>query len=267
MSGNEQGQDPHTFVYLWGERFLFAAPGIHRQPTQRYSVNLLLSVGGEPLQFDAGIHGAGDFRGLLVAPNVRRSMTVSQGGFVSLNVDPESPAFPGLAARLGSAALLPLDRERFEPLLPDLNALLAGRCNEAQAFELSEQLIVATGAEATLQEGVDLRIVRVAQVLRTELPMTPPVRSLAASVGLSESHLMHLFSRQMRIPMKSYVLWARMRRATFLIQSGLSLTEVAHRVGFADQAHFSRTFLGFFGLNPSLLNRSRDVQVFLADRV
>lgn len=264
MSPNQPPPRPHTFVYLWDDRFLFAAPGIHRQPTQRYSINLLLSIAGDPLQFDAGGYGAGEFQALLVAPNVRRSLTVAHGGFVSLNIDPESPAFPRLAAHLAQDMLLPLDRARFATLLPELEKLLQGGCDEVLAFEISEQLIRATGVEGATTQAIDHRILRVAEVLRTDLPITPPVAALAASVGLSESRLMHLFTRQLRIPMKSYVLWARMRRATFLIQSGLSLTEVAHRVGFADQAHFSRSFLGFFGLNPSALNRSRDVQVVLA---
>lgn len=54
-----------------------------------------------------------------------------------------------------------------------------------------------------------------------------------------------------------------MRRAAALLSSGQPLTEIAHAVGFADSAHLTRTFKGFFGLTPSFLADSRCVQVLV----
>jgi AraC-like DNA-binding protein len=42
----------------------------------------------------------------------------------------------------------------------------------------------------------------------------------------------------------------------------MSLTEAADAAGFADSAHFSRTFRAMFGLTPSqILKRSKSVQI------
>lgn len=110
---------------------------------------------------------------------------------------------------------------------------------------------------------IDLRVLHVAQRLKVELPLTLTVEALAEGVGLSPDRLTHLFSQQLGLPIRSYLLWAKMRRAAALLSSGQPLTDIAHAVGFADSAHLTRTFKGFFGLTPSFLADSRCVQVLV----
>ncbi|GHH74312.1 hypothetical protein GCM10018781_40700 [Kitasatospora indigofera] len=86
-----------------------------------------------------------------------------------------------------------------------------------------------------------------------ELVADGPVRigALAAAVGLSESRLAHLFRTELGLPLRPYVRWLRMRRATELIAAGASLTAAAHLAGFADAAHLTRTCRRTFGIPPS----------------
>ncbi len=77
------------------------------------------------------------------------------------------------------------------------------------------------------------------------------VGDLAEQLGLSSSRLSHLFSDQVGIPVRSYARWLRLVAATEALANGCTITEAAHRVGFADGAHFSRTFRSMFGLTPS----------------
>ncbi len=71
----------------------------------------------------------------------------------------------------------------------------------------------------------------------------------AASVAcLSESRFSHLFVEQTGLPFRTYVLWRRLMQAVERRAAGASLTEAAHEAGFADSAHFSRTFLRMFGV-------------------
>ena len=46
-----------------------------------------------------------------------------------------------------------------------------------------------------------------------------------------------------------------MQKAKSLLENGLSMSvkEVAYKVGFEDQFHFSRSFKKFFGIPPSQL--------------
>ncbi|WP_074258372.1 AraC family transcriptional regulator [Mycobacteroides abscessus] len=78
---------------------------------------------------------------------------------------------------------------------------------------------------------------------------------LAARVGLSASRLTHLFTEQVGIPLRRYVLWSRLRAAILRVQAGDDLTGAAHGAGFADSAHLTRTTREMFGLPPSVLSR------------
>lgn len=78
---------------------------------------------------------------------------------------------------------------------------------------------------------------------------------LAARVGISASRLTHLFTEQVGIPLRRYVLWSRLQVAITRVQAGDDLTGAAHGAGFADSAHLTRTTREMFGLPPSVLSR------------
>jgi AraC-like DNA-binding protein len=85
---------------------------------------------------------------------------------------------------------------------------------------------------------------------------------LAAQVFLSESRLSHLFKAEVGIPIQRYLLWYKVMQTAFNIGRGMSFTDAAEEAGFADSAHFSRTFRAMFGITPSqILKRSRLVRV------
>lgn len=88
------------------------------------------------------------------------------------------------------------------------------------------------------------------------------LNQLAAQVFLSESRLSHLFKAEIGIPIQRYLLWYKVMQTAFNIGRGMSLTDAAEEAGFADSAHFSRTFRAMFGITPShILKRSRHVQI------
>jgi AraC-like DNA-binding protein len=75
--------------------------------------------------------------------------------------------------------------------------------------------------------------------------------SVAEGTGVSASRLAHLFSAEVGIPMRPYVLWLRLHLAAAAVAEGRSFTEAAHDAGFADQAHLSRVCRRVFGICPS----------------
>ena len=79
---------------------------------------------------------------------------------------------------------------------------------------------------------------------------------LADRVGLSTSRLTHLFSEQVGLPLRRYVLWTRLMIAVTEVGAGRDLTTAAHAAGFADSAHLTRTCRDTFGLPPSALSRT-----------
>jgi len=72
---------------------------------------------------------------------------------------------------------------------------------------------------------------------------------VAMQLGLSESRFLHLFSEQMGIAWRPYLLWRRTICAVSAITQGKSATEAAHLAGFSDSSHLSRTFRSLFGMS------------------
>jgi AraC-like DNA-binding protein len=79
------------------------------------------------------------------------------------------------------------------------------------------------------------------------------LNTLARLAGLSPSRFMHAFTESVGVPLRPYVLWLRLQRAACDLQSGESVTSVAHRAGFSDGAHLTRTFRRMLGVTPSQL--------------
>lgn len=73
----------------------------------------------------------------------------------------------------------------------------------------------------------------------------------AAIARLSPTRLTHRFTAEVGLPFRRFVLWSRLERAVFAVRDGADLTRAAVEAGFADAAHFSRTFRETIGLAPS----------------
>lgn len=66
--------------------------------------------------------------------------------------------------------------------------------------------------------------------------------------NLSESRFLHLFTEQIGIAWRPYLLWRRMLCALQYLVNGQSATKAAYAAGFSDSAHLSRTFKSMFGM-------------------
>ena len=79
----------------------------------------------------------------------------------------------------------------------------------------------------------------------------PPLAQAAQRIGLSPSRLSHLFADEMGIAYRAFAKWRKLLATLDAVSCGADLTQAAHEGGFADSAHFSRTFKDTFGLTPS----------------
>jgi AraC-like DNA-binding protein len=123
-----------------------------------------------------------------------------------------------------------------------------------------DQLIAgATRVISTLAKGVipanvtDERIMRATDYIKAHLNGNVTLDDAAGHVFLSPGRFRHLFVEQTGMGMRPYVLWRRFILAWELLAKGESISAAAHRAGFADAAHFTRTSNQMFGFPPSLL--------------
>jgi AraC family transcriptional regulator len=81
--------------------------------------------------------------------------------------------------------------------------------------------------------------------------------ALAREAGLSLAHFARAFKQSTGRAPHQHLMALRLERARRLLEArGMSLSDVAMRTGFADQAHFTRLFKRQFGVTPGAFIRS-----------
>jgi AraC-like DNA-binding protein len=93
-------------------------------------------------------------------------------------------------------------------------------------------------------------IERVQQYLDRHFNEAVSLEKLAALAKLSRFHLLRAFTRHTGLPPHAYQMQRRIEVACTLLQSGISAAQVATRVGFADQSHFTRHFKRICHITP-----------------
>ncbi|MCY1057679.1 AraC family transcriptional regulator [Nannocystis sp. SCPEA4] len=122
----------------------------------------------------------------------------------------------------------------------------------ATAAAWCDGVLAALGAtpRASPLSSVSRRAVAMIEATREGVPR---LQDAASAIGISSTRLTHVFTREVGVPFRRFVLWTRIKRAVTAFQGGADLTGAAVAAGFSDAAHFSRTFRAMFGLSPSLV--------------
>lgn len=200
-------------------------------------------------------------RVVLVRPNCEQSVDTDDGAVLDLLIDADSAAYRYLEPVLLERDAVALELEKIEALLPLCQEALRGELACEAAWQLVEQLLIALSAYRPERPQFDPRIETIAAELRSSLPVNPDIEALAKQAEVSESRFMHLFKQQYGLPVRQYLLWARLRQAAVLWQTGMMLTDIAAEVGFYDQAHFARTVRRMFDFSPSWLANPNNLRL------
>jgi AraC-like DNA-binding protein len=144
-------------------------------------------------------------------------------------------------------------------LLPRLRSYFNNGCSVEEAGEVSRELFNVLAPRAGMATYQDKRIILALEYMNSNLSDRITVADVAAMVALSPSRFEHLFRHHVGIPIRRYLLWARVREALKLMVHDSPLTQVAQAAGFFDSAHFSRTFRQMIGVAPSMLLRNANL--------
>ncbi|VVE38613.1 AraC family transcriptional regulator [Pandoraea horticolens] len=87
-------------------------------------------------------------------------------------------------------------------------------------------------------------------------------KALASAVGASDRRLSRDFKDKLGVSVSEYLRREKLARAAWLLQhSGISVTDVAHEVGFRSPCNFSVAFKKHTGLTPSKFRARRQSRV------
>lgn len=195
------------------------------------------------------------FEAVMLAPNTRHQLDGRKGSQALLLIDPEYAWATQITQQcLARATVAPLPALVVQTFRQSLSSTQA-----KDPIDILLNTLRPKNAELTT---LDPRIRAAMEYLQSKATQTSSAREVAGQVHLSEGRLGHLFKQQVGIPVRRYQMWLRLMEAIDYAFAGQSLTDAAAHAGFADSAHFSRTFQAMFGLPASaVVKHSQFVQV------
>ncbi|HJP58422.1 MAG TPA: AraC family transcriptional regulator [Gemmatimonadaceae bacterium] len=130
------------------------------------------------------------------------------------------------------------------------------RDDVASALALTESVALFCGTLVEIRERCSLPVARrldaVAELIADCRESVPTLSEVAAEVGVHPMHLAKLFRRRFHCSLGEYV---RRRRVAWacneLANRDRTISSIAAEAGFADHAHFTRTFRRLTGCTPA----------------
>jgi AraC family transcriptional regulator len=178
---------------------------------------------------------------------------ISRVAAEAFDLDPdrvEMPAHAALTAPAIEAAIRTIDAELSSGAPGD--RLLVESLGNVLAVHLIRHAMGSAPGGHQPRGGLPRRRLRVAiEYIEDHLDSEIALEDLAAAVHLSAYHFARLFKASTGLPPHQYVIARRIERAKQLLRGDdLSLAQVAARVGFWDQGHFTRHFKRLVGVTP-----------------
>jgi len=248
-------------VFIWHDRALFVGDRSETATHSHHALEVSLALDGRGV--DVGSPGGPSVTAagaVMVRADAPHALSIPGPKVAVLYLDPHTPLGKGLTDWLGDAPL----REVPAPVVAAAREAFVGLFDRAagidEAAQAMERLLSPLAPDPP-RPRLDWRVRRAKEALEARLAEPPKQAELAAELGLSGSRLGHLFSAEVGLPMRRYVLWMRLRAALTEALATGSMTDAALAAGFADAAHFTRTCRRMFGLAPSTFAPVDDVFV------
>jgi len=233
----------HHGVAPWPPVMIVWGPGFESAPHRHHCVQLLMTLRGS-LLIRTGPEKAWRKCGAVwIRPDATHEMDARGSTLLIAFVSAESEMGAALSERLAGEITRVPARE-----LARWRAALGPTPNEARTQGWLSELVLHRARSVAMHPGVSrvLRRLQQSQVMPDDLSL----KGLAAVAGLSPSRFMHAFTEAVGVPVRPYILWLRLQRAACDLKDGASVTAAAHRAGFSDAAHMTRTFRRMLGTTP-----------------
>ena len=247
-------------VLVWDEQAIFlgqaADASLHESPAIKVCVALEQSFALRTHDDDTFTN----YQSAIIAPGQPHAIDGRHNQMVMLLLAPETKLAQPLAPIFSKHGITRLSTEavtKIRAIFADFDERLA--VNDVE--NICQQMVAAIDNGESLP--IDSRVAQSIEWIRSSRDEGISIHEIAAGVELSESRFSHLFTENVRISVRRYLLWLRLRDAMHLFAKGDSLTEVAHEAGFSDSAHLTRTFRSLLGIAPSALTKESTIISFL----
>jgi AraC family transcriptional regulator len=217
-----------------------------------HAVQIALAFPGGHVRFQAPSGDWTRFGAALVTADQPHAFEARAQHVAQIFVEPESQEGRHLQRRYKNEGIVALPLATLEQQIERLAAAFRGRASDASLVALARATVgTLSVAIPEPNNAPDVRIARAVELMRERRGDAIPLSAMAAAVHLSPDRFRHLFMKEIGVGFRVYLLWQRLDCALAAYVAGETLTEAAHTGGFADSAHFSRTFRRMFGLAPA----------------
>jgi AraC-like DNA-binding protein len=235
----------HSQLYLGKGRALYCGPLQHLEAHVYGAPVLHVGIYG-PFRMMLGDGTWRSHRAAIVPPGLRHALDVAGGVHGKLFVETDSPSASAFRRRFPYRRGAVTDLN--DPETVEIFRWIFEDDPQQEAVERRLDLLFAPGPEET---HLDPRIQKIVELIRNEPDRNYSQGELAASLGLSPSRLLHLFSEQVGVPYRRFRMWKRLMLSFELLHDQDNMTLAALDSGFADATHFSHAFRDTFGVNPA----------------
>jgi AraC family transcriptional regulator len=238
--------------FLMEGRALYVGAAGAADAHAHHAVQLILALSG-PVRCVIDGGPASDHEAVIVAPDVAHAVDCGGRPVALLYLEPEAAPVRAMLQTFAGAPCRPVGADTIaESVRVRLLDVAASGASPEVGAALADDLVSGIAPGGCGPGALDRRVLRVIEALQGDDEGPSDLGGFARAAGLSTDRLGHLFSEQVGLPFRTYLLWNRLQRALRLLTEGTSLTAAAHQAGFADSAHLSRTFRRMFGIAPSM---------------
>jgi AraC family transcriptional regulator len=128
------------------------------------------------------------------------------------------------------------------------------RSSPLAAEAILAELLAATGS-VTDRPGPGSALQRVLDRLDDATAPLPSITELALIAGLHPVYMARAFRKHYGLSPSDYIRKRRLHRAVSLIAAGRTLAGIAPALGFVDESHLHRSFVGEYGMTPGAFRR------------
>jgi len=139
--------------------------------------------------------------------------------------------------------------------------LIAEKHGEELSITVADQMVYTAVREGSAEQRVSLqarsgvrspRLAEATRIMRAAVEEPLATTEIARRVGVSTRQLERLFGKYLNTSPKKYMLELRLERArSLLVQTEMSVVEIALACGFENPGHFSRVYRTAFGISPT----------------
>jgi AraC family transcriptional regulator len=246
-------------VVIWPGRALYIGELLEHQAHAHHAVQVSVALDGA-LYLQASPESRWvRHRAAVTAPDRAHRLRCS-GRIAQIYLDPESTTGVALRQQAGASGVTSLQDVDVDALAAALRSTSEDPSGPGDLVQVVDRMLPAACLDFACRT-MDPRVQKTLNAVQALSGHPVSLATMARRVGLSPSRLGKLFRRDVGIPFRRYLLWLRLVNAVEALSDRATLTEAAHRAGFSDSAHFSRTFRRMFGMPPSQLV-TRNVAVY-----